>query len=117
MFGNAPAPHDEVLLEGGAFTVRYCEDASDIYKAHTGRPLAHLQIILNIPREDGHGHDPVGSDHYYDPPPFRTIAEAGLCVMTWMSDRYGPGNPTQFPKMRALNGFTVVGPAPDDANV
>lgn len=79
--------------------LNYSPDASDAFKAATGRPLAHLQFVVAAP--DEHGNLVTGTfDHYYDPPPFSGIVEAANTVNRWTEQWGTPENPANFPAMR-----------------
>jgi|GEM_PF-6044648 len=99
MFGKPIVPYETLNAEQGGWVLTYSPDASDAFKAATGRPLAHLKLIVAAPDDTGNlitG----GFDHYYDPPPFTGIVEAANTVNRWTEQWGTPDNPTTFPAMR-----------------
>lgn len=114
MHGNNILPYTEYEIDTGEYRVRYCMDASDTYKAATGRPLAHLQIILHVINPGRPGMIPLLADHYYDPPPFRSAEDAGRAMAIFLQERGGSQNPSGFPAFRDPSGALYNIPAPLD---
>jgi hypothetical protein len=104
MFGTPVTPYEHYALDDASFVVRYSPDASDVFKAATGRPLAHLRIILVLPNPDRPGHLKYEAEHYYDPPPFKSIHDAAPAVMRWMDQQGAAETPTNFPLFRGDDG-------------
>lgn len=119
MFGAPRLPYQIYAIDNLEYIIRYSADASDAYHAATGRPLAHLRLLLVIIDPDRPGRITLTADHYYDPPPFHTAEHAGQAIAGFLENRGGAHNPFAFPKLRDPSGRVYelplpIEPAPED---